>query len=962
MKLPAGYLQHGEHVVEGVLAEVLSVLESSIIWKTAFAEEAEAVLEGLFHALDTRIPHEERVGSAVGALRAIRRRCRKGSWVAWYGSLPDHEYSHEFYEGYRDHTIHSLQVFLLGAYLYETVTPLREGLDRRLSVGADLRLTAPQRFLEWWVLASLWHDIGYIFEASDFISDKDARRRRLAALSARLSEDPFLTGLAARGITLDHQHLRDFYRAGRYFPLSIDNIDFLFRRRGIQVVDDMWGRLLQVTDASDRSLVRELDRLTTQAAVGRPPFHDHGIFGALLLSYLLEEVEVFLTNLAQSRDITTIASRPTLEQWWEEFASTEGIEILAIEAIAFHNFSPQALDSHESRTVFRSMNPVKLAAEPHLFFLALTDTLQNWDRHHFVPRSDSEPPLYKPAMKSSEMLLQGQGPHLAIGIRGDAESIETVKRLFGGWLDKGDIDSLICDGARFTRTDRVQAIARASMAEISLSEQERQRLERRVQETIESSRRTLLEGQQDAVLKTSALIGGLMQRISEGERVLTLSDRDAVEKTLAASGLRVVEEQACLSVQPGTRLEMGTVRRQIGSGGFGRVFTVSSDEAGPEEFAFKLMHSADLANTEKRRLFKRGYTAMTALSSHPSVVNVFRYSEVPVGFFMKFIAGPDLEDGLRQLDDIHSRIAISLTVAETLAFAHSRGVLHRDIKPGNVILDSERDYAPVLTDFDLAWIDSRTQLTKGLYASHHYGAPEQSEKRWKHFTTKPTVDVYGLGALIYYLMTEQDPPPVASWSAESWKLIDDRLEGRLPAVVVVGVRELIQRCTKKQPEQRIQSMDEVVGELSRLEAGASLSANERMGVQAWLAEVFYRATGVAGNANHRPVTSRTGGVSWRVARTEPKGGDLNVDFVCTLNYEPRAEGVNFEGFQRGTVKQVDQRIQEFRQANAGMTAARSGFLRGAGSEMHVKVEHADQSLLGANAMAQLLASITRLVE
>ncbi len=246
------------------------------------------------------------------------------------------------------------------------VNPLREALDRRLAVGADLKLSTTDRFLEWWVLAGLWHDIGYIFEATNFLTDESLRRRQLEALASKLNEHVFLTGLAGKGIELSPSAVRGFYQAGHYFPFRLDSLNALFGDRGVNIIDNMWSRVLLTNDVPPPSFVRELDRLTTQAVAGRPPYHDHGFFAALLLSYLVDEVTAFLTNLVDS-GWSASGGNPTSrqrEEWWEEFVSSESIQNLAIEAVAFHNFNPTTIDPGEFRSLFKGRVPIALSAEP----------------------------------------------------------------------------------------------------------------------------------------------------------------------------------------------------------------------------------------------------------------------------------------------------------------------------------------------------------------------------------------------------------------------------------------------------------------------------------------------------------------------------------------------------------------------------------------------------------------------
>jgi hypothetical protein len=123
------YLKLGQFAVSGALAEIISVLGDSTLWK----ELGKPVpLQDLVRALDTSRPAEERISDVIAIIETLRKATRIARWIPWYPHLPEHEYRNQFYSAYRDHTSHTLQVYLLGLYLFETVGPLREPLIERL--------------------------------------------------------------------------------------------------------------------------------------------------------------------------------------------------------------------------------------------------------------------------------------------------------------------------------------------------------------------------------------------------------------------------------------------------------------------------------------------------------------------------------------------------------------------------------------------------------------------------------------------------------------------------------------------------------------------------------------------------------------------------------------------------------------------------------------------------------------
>src|SRR5207249_2805852 len=106
-------------------------------------------------------------------------------------------------------------------------------------------------------------------------------------------------------------------------------------------------------------------------------------------------------------------------------------------------------------------------------------------------------------------------------------------------------------------------------------------------------------------------------------------------------------------------------------------------------------------------------------------------------------------------------ITLLLRVGETLQHAHGRDVLHRDVKPENILLefDSEGEVQPYLTDFDLSWFSTATKLTKVAegFGSHFYAAPEQMNNPLSPVAHRSTVDSYSFGEVMFFSLCGRDP-------------------------------------------------------------------------------------------------------------------------------------------------------------------------------------------------------------
>lgn len=777
----------------------------------------------------------------------------------------------------------------------------------------------------------------------------------LASLSAALLSKPFLDGFAAVGPPLDQATQRAVYRAGRFYPLTLETLEPLFELEDQRLI--VTSMLTSIGMVGPGNLARELDRATTQAPAGRPAFHDHGLLGGLLFNLLASECEAFLAGVYESKmtgAVGTIAAAG-----WEVMARGTWAVRLAVESIAFHNLNFASIDPAERSRILPSGAPRKpsLNEDAHLFFISLVDTLQDWDRHHFVPQA--VPPRYRPSTPARDLLLQGVGPHVRVGVRDKPNAPTEVRSLLEGWLNKEDVSRLIAHDPQYTRPNKV-GLGPASDDQVrSDSSHRRRQLEESVTSAVGEARRVLIEGARDAAVNAASLLAQAMNPVQEAKNLLTASDWDALNHFIDRSALRELEGIAVSTIRPGTRLSMGSVIEQLGQGGFGTVFRVQTDEG--VDSAFKLFHRTDLEDLEKRRLFRRGYDAMVQLRGHPNIVEVHTFSDLPVGFSMAYVAGPDLDRGIGQLVSAHDRLRLALTVAESVATAHAQGVLHRDIKPGNVLLRQVDDgIEPVLTDFDLAWIEGKRtqQVTTQSYATLQYGAPEQLDPRLLRYRNEQTVDVYGFGALLWFILTQEAPPISATWTDGHWLELARRLESAIPGQAIEALIAIVRRATAVKPTDRFQTMEALVDELSRVVA-LSQRAEQLMRPNEFRKEVLLRLSGEL--TDRESIQSRTGGTNWALAVAGAADGNLSVNADCTLLREPSYEGVTSRRFVTRSVKTVDERLVEF-ERRTGLKAQRHGFAAGAGSHLTVSIAAVPATLSAAHEVGGVLAAVARVLE
>ena len=156
----------------------------------------------------------------------------------------------------------------------------------------------------------------------------------------------------------------------------------------------------------------------------------------------------------------------------------------------------------------------------------------------------------------------------------------------------------------------------------------------------------------------------------------------------------------------------------------------------------------------------RRETESAASLDHPNILPIYDVGESEDGlpfFSMKYVAGGSLQQiGPTLHRDPRHCVELMARVARALEYAHSRGILHRDLKPGNILIDDRGE--PLISDFGLAkLLDASSDLTRTLtaFGTPGYIAPEQAKSAAADLT--PAADVYSLGAVLFYLLTGRPP-------------------------------------------------------------------------------------------------------------------------------------------------------------------------------------------------------------
>ncbi len=251
----------------------------------------------------------------------------------------------------------------------------------------------------------------------------------------------------------------------------------------------------------------------------------------------------------------------------------------------------------------------------------------------------------------------------------------------------------------------------------------------------------------------------------------------------------------------------------IGVGGMAVVYK-AFDNIDHRIVAVKILKDEFLANEEFRRRFKNESKAIAVLS-HPNIVKVFdvSYGNMLQYIVMEYVEGISLKEYIEQQGKINAREAIYYVtqILRALQHAHDKGIVHRDIKPQNIMLIS--DGTIKVTDFGIARFsrsETRT-MTDGAIGSVHYISPEQA----KGSVTDAKTDLYSVGVVLYEMLT--GTLPFQSDNAVSVALMqlqNDPVKPReINPDIPVGLEQIIIRAMQKNQSDRYQSASEILRDI-----------------------------------------------------------------------------------------------------------------------------------------------------
>jgi serine/threonine protein kinase len=284
-----------------------------------------------------------------------------------------------------------------------------------------------------------------------------------------------------------------------------------------------------------------------------------------------------------------------------------------------------------------------------------------------------------------------------------------------------------------------------------------------------------------------------------------------------------------------------------------------------------------------------------------------------MGFFMDYVDGGNVRDRASSLESPLQVASVLLAIADTVRYAHSKNVLHRDIKPENIILtESQSGPTPYLTDFDLAWFPTATQVTKAesSIGTLCYAAPEQlTVRNNSHIIRKPTVDIYAFGQLAYFAAAGVDPAPVGL--SNNARSLQRRLNAWPNSEAAAAFHKLYVDCTRERPEDRLPTMTDVVDRLGRIVGLLRLAdQNAPLTRDQFLSELAFSIVGLQGEGRPEFFVSNSG----RTRISIEIGGmsDSDPELTARINLEELlVQGSSNEEVRKSLNKRIDSALEGF---------------------------------------------------
>ncbi|MDR1260164.1 MAG: Stk1 family PASTA domain-containing Ser/Thr kinase [Oscillospiraceae bacterium] len=304
------------------------------------------------------------------------------------------------------------------------------------------------------------------------------------------------------------------------------------------------------------------------------------------------------------------------------------------------------------------------------------------------------------------------------------------------------------------------------------------------------------------------------------------------------------------------------IKELIGVGGMSNVYK-ATDEINEATVAVKILRDEYLTNPEFLKRFKNESKAIATLSS-PNIVRIFdvSFNESSQWIVMEYIDGITLDEYLKKKKVLSWQEAVYfvIPILKALQHAHDKGVVHRDVKPQNIML--LRNGLVKVMDFGIARFarnDTRT-ITEKAIGSVHYISPEQA----KGGNVDEKTDIYSIGVMLFEMVTGKlpfeadNPVSVALKQIQSQPIYPRQLNKTLP----VGIEQIIMRALQKDPRNRYQSAADMLNAVVLLKQNPAKVFTYDKGQQMQAGKLKQRESIEKSTKNKDVTNEKEEGISW----------------------------------------------------------------------------------------------------